>query len=259
MIWTASFYGIGWYNTSLQLRDISSIRPKLAGFLLSHDDVIKLKYFPSYWPCDAGHLLSRSLWRHYNDQTGWAWSMDWGLTNNFATLVTKLLCHVGWPISVTWHKFLKCMDNTVDWVSLHNDVIEWKHFPCYCPFVRRMHRSPVDYPHKGRWRGALMFSLMICPNTRLSKQSGCRWFEMPSCSLWCHCDVVDPCSMDQVDPVWWNRNMGPSLGKTVLLLVLQLPMYLNISHAFCLRNKMWVKLLYEISAVSPLCFTNIMG
>ena len=32
---------------------------------------------------------------------------------------------------------------------------------------------------------------------RLCKQSRCRWFEMPSCSLWCHCEVppVPPVSM----------------------------------------------------------------
>ena len=43
----------------------------------------------------------------------------------------------------------------------HDDVIKWEHFPCYWPFVRGIHRSPVDSPHKGQWRGALMFSL-IC-------------------------------------------------------------------------------------------------
>ena len=43
----------------------------------------------------------------------------------------------------------------------HDDVIEWKHFPRYWPFVRGIHRSPVNSPHKGQWRGALMFSL-IC-------------------------------------------------------------------------------------------------
>ena len=42
-----------------------------------------------------------------------------------------------------------------------DDVIKWKHFPRYWPFVRGIHRSPVNYPHKGQWRGALMFSL-IC-------------------------------------------------------------------------------------------------
>ena len=41
----------------------------------------------------------------------------------------------------------------------HDDVIKWKHFPRYWPFVRGIHRSPVNYPHKGQWRGALMFSL----------------------------------------------------------------------------------------------------
>ena len=42
-----------------------------------------------------------------------------------------------------------------------NCVIKWKHFPRYWPFVRGIHRSLVNSPHKGQWRGALMFSL-IC-------------------------------------------------------------------------------------------------
>ena len=43
----------------------------------------------------------------------------------------------------------------------HDDVIKWKHFLRYWPFVRGIHRSPVNFPHKGQWRGALLFSL-IC-------------------------------------------------------------------------------------------------
>ena len=43
----------------------------------------------------------------------------------------------------------------------HDDVIKWKHFPRNWPFVRKIHRSPVNSPHKGQWRGALMFP-MIC-------------------------------------------------------------------------------------------------
>ena len=46
------------------------------------------------------------------------------------------------------------------WVS-HEEVIKWKHFPHCWPFVRGIHRSPVNSPHKGQWRGALTFSL-IC-------------------------------------------------------------------------------------------------
>ena len=42
----------------------------------------------------------------------------------------------------------------------YDDVIKWKHFPRYWPFVRGIHRSPVNSPHKGQWRGALMFTLM---------------------------------------------------------------------------------------------------
>ena len=44
---------------------------------------------------------------------------------------------------------------------IYDNVIKWKYFPCYWPFVRGIHRSPVNSPHKGQWRGALMFSL-IC-------------------------------------------------------------------------------------------------
>ena len=50
------------------------------------------------------------------------------------------------------------------WKSIcheHDDVIKWKHFPRCWPFVRGIHRWPLNFPHKGQWRGALMFS-WIC-------------------------------------------------------------------------------------------------
>ena len=47
------------------------------------------------------------------------------------------------------------------WIGAYDDVIKWKHFPRNWPFVRGIHRSPVNSTHKGQWRGALMFSL-IC-------------------------------------------------------------------------------------------------
>ena len=49
------------------------------------------------------------------------------------------------------------------WSSLlthHDDVIKWKHFPRYWPFVRGIHRPPVNSQHKGQRRGALMFYLI---------------------------------------------------------------------------------------------------
>ena len=42
-------------------------------------------------------------------------------------------------------------------MAIHDDVIKWRHIPRYWPFVRGIHRSPVNSPHKGQWRGALMF------------------------------------------------------------------------------------------------------
>ena len=46
------------------------------------------------------------------------------------------------------------------WWNFHDDVMKWKQFPRYWPFVRGIHRSPVDPPHKGQWRGAMVFSLI---------------------------------------------------------------------------------------------------
>ena len=39
----------------------------------------------------------------------------------------------------------------------HDDVIKLKHFLRYLPFVWGIHRSPVNSPHNGQWRGDLLF------------------------------------------------------------------------------------------------------
>ena len=49
---------------------------------------------------------------------------------------------------------------TIYYTINHDDVIKWKHFTRYWPFVRGIHRSPVNSPHKGQLRRALMFSLI---------------------------------------------------------------------------------------------------
>ena len=71
----------------------------------------------------------------------------------------------------------------------HDDVIKWKHFPRYWPFVRVIHRWPGNSPHKGQWRGALMFSLVCAWKKRLRKQSWDWWFETPSRTSWRHFSV----------------------------------------------------------------------
>ena len=53
------------------------------------------------------------------------------------------------------------MDATTNITAIRDDVIKWKHCLRYWPLVRGIHRSPVNSPHKGQWRVALVFSL-IC-------------------------------------------------------------------------------------------------
>ena len=110
----------------------------------------------------------------------------------------------------------------------HDDVIKWKHFPRNWPFVREIHRSPVNFPHKGQWRGALMFSLIYVwindwVNNReagdLRRQHGhydvivmgCRCFYFHGLILptWMH--LIR--SMDKYSHiqkrVWWNYSSIP--------------------------------------------------
>ena len=60
------------------------------------------------------------------------------------------------PLSTRQHpsKWLEISWNLASHVVFrnHDDVIIWKHFPHYWPFVRGIHRS--------QWHGALMFSLI---------------------------------------------------------------------------------------------------
>ena len=72
----------------------------------------------------------------------------------------------------------------------HDDVIKWKHLPHYWPFVRGIHRLPVNSPHKDQWRGALICArtsswclLWSALNKQLDKQSTRRCFETPPRSL----------------------------------------------------------------------------
>ena len=64
----------------------------------------------------------------------------------------------------------------------------WRHqmepFLRYCPFVRGIHRSPVNSLHKGQWRGALMFSLICAWINGWVNNGGAGDLRSP---LWRHC------------------------------------------------------------------------
>ena len=72
------------------------------------------------------------------------------------------ICIYSWHVNrhtLAWNLVqLKQPDNNTR-NDFHDDVIKWKYFPRYWPCVPEINRSPVNSPHKGQWRGALMFSL----------------------------------------------------------------------------------------------------
>ena len=81
--------------------------------------------------------------------------------------------------------------------AIHDDIIKWKYFPHYWPFVWGIHRSPVNSPHKGQWHGALMFSL-ICTWTN-------SWVNNWDASdLRCHHVHYDVTVMHKT---LWNKNI----------------------------------------------------
>ena len=81
------------------------------------------------------------------------------------------------------------LGTSAELLSIHDDVIKWKHFSRYRPLVRGIHRWPENSPHKGQWRGDLMFPLnFACINGWANnREAG---------DLRCHCahyDVIVMC------------------------------------------------------------------
>ena len=89
---------------------------------------------------------SCSLWRHCND--------------DFVLQLVKTNQNESSKARHEWSFLRESISDRRFHITKHDDVIKWKHFPRYWPFVRGIHRSPVNSPHKGQWRGALMFSLI---------------------------------------------------------------------------------------------------
>ena len=72
-------------------------------------------------------------------------------------------------------------------IMCHDDVIKWNHSPRYWPFVRGIHRGPVNSPHKGQWLGAFMFSLI------------CAWITVEQ-------TIVRLVIWDAIAPLWRHCN-----------------------------------------------------
>ena len=112
-----------------------------------------------------------------NSKLNWVWHLNLYqvLISNSIRLNRSVMSRhtpIQLKLYCTQHKY--CNDYLQNW---HDDVIKWKHFPCYWPFVRGIHRSPVFH---------VFFDLRL--NKPLSKQSWGWWFETLSRPLWRHCN-----------------------------------------------------------------------
>ena len=93
--------------------------------------------------------------------------------------------------------FLKIVSEKIHWFKGWGswwifDKSWWRHqieafFSRDWPFVRAIHRSSVDFPHKGQWREPLMFVLMYAC---IKFQETVDLFGTPLCSLWRHWNVL---------------------------------------------------------------------
>ena len=120
-------------------------------------------------------------------------------------------------------------------INLHDDVIKWKHFPRNWPFVRGIHRSPVNSPHKGQWRGALMFSL-ICTRINGWANNGeagdLRRYQA-------HCDVIVMKSNYDMDRISIYRDLILTRHKTLNGWKIYFQMYIIWIYNLLHDDKTW--------------------
>ena len=122
-----------WFHV-IPIYDISEARPTryqnkcIFTYSLSKQSWIPLHGTGFTENCQNDNFWCRQSWRRH---IFWFW---WSQLSIFIN-----------DISISVYKL----------VLKHDDIIKWKHFPRYWPFVRGIHQS------KGQWRWALMFSL-IC-------------------------------------------------------------------------------------------------
>ena len=94
-----------------------------------------------------------------------------------------------------------------DRFCIRDDVIKWKPFPRCWPFVRGIHRSPVNSPHEGQWRGALMFSFIYAwINGWVNNREAC--YLRRHCA---HYDTtvmlpeVEKAKIEKTMSIWWHE------------------------------------------------------
>ena len=123
------------------------------------------------------------------------------------------LCSTWYPTRDNMQYFLCIVTSSTDGRYMlfnQDDVIKRKHFTHYWPFMRGIHRSPVNSQHKGH----VFLDLHL--NKQLCKQWRRRQFETPSRSLWRHYEYRRLLKFLTWDStlIWHNTN--PRRGSLIL-------------------------------------------
>ena len=157
--------------------------------------------------CAVQHMSKLNYWTHsepcviyeftnfanpYESQVIDTFSLSrTSLVQEMYLIVCVALYNYWWKLHYVWRHLKRTRNFIIIWGSdsaeatakPHDDVIKWKQFLRYWPFVRRIHRSLVNSPHEPVTQSFdVLFDLRL--NERLSK----RWFETPSRSFSHHCN-----------------------------------------------------------------------
>ena len=109
---------------------------------------LKLKFQNKLDLCSGNHVVYRQTDRRTDGRTD-------GRTDKVNPVYP--------PSNFVGRRYKKIQTHRKQCISTdkHDDIIKWKHFPRTWPLGQRIHWSQVNSPHKGQWRGALMFSFIF--------------------------------------------------------------------------------------------------
>ena len=171
-----------------------------------HDDVTKLKHFPAWLALCAGNSPVSVNSPHKGQWRGslmfsliCVWINGW-VNNREAGNLRRHCGHYGVIVmnsNITYITQNCTCPSTADshWLAWGAETKSWwRHqmetFSALLAICAGNSPVPENSPHKGQWRGALMFSLICAWIKRLSKQTWGWWLETPSLPLWRHSNVL---------------------------------------------------------------------
>ena len=154
---------------------------------------------------------------------------------------------------ISWNGNIFCIAD-----SFLGESMWWSSVVHYWPFVRGIHRSPVNSPHKGPVMQTFNISFVVNLNKLLNKQSSCWLLKMLYYAMQCQ-DNREPPSLkpkaslrrELISAVicqYWSTGRSilgcaipPTLQKQPRFQVTQ-PIPLNVTQTFMLQSQIYIKI-----------------